>query len=318
MNRRSPPHPRHSRRLDPALALALLALLVAFVAGVLAIFEMRGDLFRWREERRPLPGPLGIEFVALPGGTGPFLTILAAPARDVRPSPDLIGAGERLLPEDAPAVAPELADKLRLVARLEPPPPDTQERLVTFDAEERPAPVRTGRVILRDGCLRVGIKDEPLAVLPAGTRLVRDPQGHVLMVMVQNSPTNARVGEEAMWVETGVRPIPSAAAERMRRACGGGRIALLSFVQSVSAVRAQSDALAARNVDIHYGLGWEESLRRVVRCRERSPVPMGASNMCGSTPPSPVADPRDCPAGTSLSGGLCRTPEGHVRPVPAM
>jgi hypothetical protein len=139
-------------------------------------------------------------------------------------------------------VAPELADNLRLVARLEPPLPDTHERLVTFDAEERPARVRTDQGILDDGCLRVGGGSEPLAVLPAGRWVVCDAQRHVLMVIVQNSRTNARVGEEAMWIETGVRPIPSAAAERMRRACGSRRISLLSFVQSVSAVRAQIGA----------------------------------------------------------------------------
>lgn len=38
--------------------------------------------------------------------------------------------------------------------------------------------------------------------------------------------------------------------------------------------------------------------------------------MCITIPPPPVARQEDCPAGTKLSFGLCRTPEGYIRPLP--
>ena len=33
-------------------------------------------------------------------------------------------------------------------------------------------------------------------------------------------------------------------------------------------------------------------------------------------PPRPVMDASECPPGSSLAGGLCRTPEGYLRPLP--
>lgn len=306
---------RDKGKRDPVLMLGLLSVLAALVAGVVAMLDMRGDLLRWKDARRPPPRPLDIEFVPLPAGAGPFLTVERAPAQRGRATREWLGEGPRLLPESAPAVAPGLARGLRMVARLGPPgPPDPNERLMVFDADERP--LVSGRVILRDGCLRLAGAGEPLVVLPAGTRLVRDEGGHVLMVIVQNSRSNARVGEMARWYDGGNRQVPKAAAERMRQACGPGRIALIGFAQSESLMRLQSDVAAAGNFDRMYGLGFAESLRRVVRCRERSSEPASVGNPCGSTPPPPVAEQRACPAGTILSGGLCRTSEGFVRPVP--
>ncbi|WP_300975401.1 hypothetical protein [Sphingomonas sp. LHG3406-1] len=302
-------------RRDPLLKFGLLAVLVAFVAGVVAILDMRGDLLRWEDARRPPPRALQIDFMPLPASEGPFLTVTEAPPQRARAERGALDAGTRLLPKTAPAVAPELGRRLRMVARLAPPgPPDPDERLMVFDAEERP--MVAGRVILRDGCLRIAGGEEPLVVVPAGTRLVRDEAGHVLMVMVQNGRTNARVGEAARWSGGGSARVPKAAAERMRQACGPGRIALPGFVQSESLVRLQSDLVAAENFDEMYGLGLAESLRRVTRCRERTSKPSSVGNPCGSTPPPPVADQSACPAGTLLRGGLCRTARGYVRPVP--
>ena len=38
--------------------------------------------------------------------------------------------------------------------------------------------------------------------------------------------------------------------------------------------------------------------------------------MVADSPPPPVMDASECPPGSSLSSGLCRTPEGHLRPLP--
>ncbi len=303
-------------RRDPRLLLSLAIVAAIVVASISALLDARGVLLRWEDTHRPPPTPLAVEFVSLRALTGPPLTITQAPGRQLLVTPALAGLGERPLLKGAPAVDPDLAGKLRAVARLAPPSSSAAdgERLMTFDAVE-PA-VRTGRVILLNGCLRLAGGNEPLVILPAGTRLVRESGGHVLMIVIQNVATNARVGEEAVWGEMGRRRIPTTAADRLRRSCGTGGIVLLGLAQSVSGLRAQSDALAARNFNERYGLGWSESLRRVVRCRERSPEPMGSGNLCGSTPPPPVADQAKCPIGTRLSGGLCRNPEGFVRPVP--
>ena len=38
--------------------------------------------------------------------------------------------------------------------------------------------------------------------------------------------------------------------------------------------------------------------------------------MVADSPPPPVMDPSECPPGSSISAGLCRTPEGYLRPLP--
>jgi hypothetical protein len=109
----------------------------------------------------------------------------------------------------------------------------------------------------------------------------------------------------------------------MAAACGPGR-AQIVVPASATVQQARSDGFAASDFVQRYGGSWAEALKRVRRCRERLEqslprVPDRApltDNPCGSTPPSPVGDPANCPPGTNLSGGLCRTAQGLVRPVP--
>lgn len=311
------------------LALALIAITVALVA----LAALPRD---WFQPPVKAPRPPPVEFIAPDGATAPtptkamsvgpegFGTILSAPPRELQPTAELIGPSPQLFASNAPAIAPALGGLLRLVARIAPVPPSDQ--LVNFNPE---APGRdVARIILRDGCLRVAAPGEPHLILPAGTRLYVDEQGFLSLGIVSNSRANPRVGELAWWEGFPQPPVSPAVAARIRAQCGPGRVRFLTLAQSVSATQALSDAAAAKTFADRYGAPWRDALRSIQRCRAQmtknlpsSPSgepPLLIENMCGSTPPSPVADPRSCPPGTSFSGGLCRTPEGYVRPVPAL
>jgi hypothetical protein len=208
-----------------------------------------------------------------------------------------------------------------LLARLAPVPPD--DRLVTINLDEPSR--RFGTLILRDGCLKLAEPGEPHAVLPAGANVYIDEAGFLTAgVSADHMETNPRIGEPAWWSEETPRHIDDAALAQLRAICGPGNATVVGMAQSVSVSQAAADGLAARNVVTMYGLPWIDALTQVRGCRARLAQSSGIDparmieNPCGSTPPSPVADPRSCPPGTNLSGGLCRTPSGHIRPVPSI
>lgn len=306
---------------------------MGITAALVALAALPRD---WFEPPAKPRQPPAVEFIAPDGATAPapikgmsagpegFGTILSAPPRKLEPTAELIEPGPQLFASNAPAIAPALGGLLRLVARIAPVPPSDQ--LVNFNPE---APGRdVGRIILRDGCLRLAAAGEPHVILPAGTRLYVDDQGYLSLGILSDSRANPRVGELVSWEAYPQPPLSLAAAARVRTQCGPGPVRFLTIALSVSASQALSDAFAAKNFADRYGVPWVDALRSVQRCRDRMaknlpPLPSGEpplliENMCGSTPPSPVADPASCPPGTSLSGGLCRTPDGYVRPVPAL
>lgn len=186
-------------------------------------------------------------------------------------------------------------------------------------------PHRFGTIILRDGCLKLAEPGEPHAILLSGTKLYVDDAGFLTVGVISNGVAiSPRVGEPAWWPGETPQQISAAAAARIRAKCGPGTIKIIGFAQSVAASQAAADEIAARNLVNTYGLPWGTALAKTRACRARltSNNQIKPSKMiespCGTTPPSPVADPRSCPAGTSLTGGLCRTPAGYIRPVPAL
>jgi hypothetical protein len=200
------------------------------------------------------------------------------------------------------------------------PAPETDEpMMMTLERN-----VSSGRLILVRGCFRMNSPDGPLAVFPPGAQL--GLVGPYLMVGPPGFPPemSARVGEHLFWEGKAMTRFTEASRRRMAAACGSGP-AQTVIPASATVQQARSDGFAASNFAKRYGGSWDDALRRVTRCRERlenslPPVPDRgplADNPCGSTPPSPVGNPADCPAGTSLSGGLCRTAEGYVRPEPS-
>jgi hypothetical protein len=311
--------------LRPIVPVALL-----LVAGTLAIVSILPR--SWFETPPEPPRPLAVELfepVSVPLarptrgmsiGRGGFGTILSAPARRLVPSPSHPILGEPALATEPP-VAAQVGGLARLLARLAPMPPSNQ--LIVTTSEE-PAP-RFGTIILRDGCLRLAEPGEPLAILPAGTKLYIDAEGFLTAGVIANgAATNPRLGEPAWWPGEDRRQVDSTAVERIRSKCGPGAARLIGPAQSLAASQAAADGAAARNLVSMYGLPWTTALTQVRTCRERLAQNSGIDplkmihNPCGSTPPSPVADAGSCPAGTSFAGGLCRTSAGHIRPVPAL
>jgi hypothetical protein len=299
-------------------------------SALLVVLSVLPD--RWFETPPEPPRPLALELIE-PAGAGAarptrgmsvgqsgFGNVLSAPGRRLEPSPSPVPPGEPTL-AGKPAVSAEVAGLVRLVPRLAPVPPS--DRLVTFDLVEQ-AP-EFGTIILRDGCLKLKVPGEPHAILAAGSRLYVDEEGYLAVgVLANGAATNPRLGEPAWWPGGNRPPVETEAVARIRSKCGPGGARIVGLAQSVSASRSAADGAAARNIVAMYGIRWAEALARVRACRAKLARNSGIDpgkmidNPCGSTPPSPVADPRSCPAGTSLSGGLCRTPEGHIRPLPAL
>ena len=314
-------------RVQSVMLVLIVALLA--IATVLAVLSMLPK--RWTEAPRELPAPLAVELIeparlpstrpakAMSVGPGGFGTILSAPGRLLVPSPEQPALREPALAADPP-VAAQVAGLVRLLSRVAPVPPSDQ--IVTINLDEPPRDF--GTVILRDGCLRVAEAGEPHAIFPAGTWLYIDDAGFLTAGVIANDmATNARLGEPAWW-SVMPRRVDAAALGRIRAKCGPGAVRLIGLPQSVSASQAAADGVAARNLVTMYGLPWTTALPLVRECRARlarnsgiDPLKM-IENPCGSTPPSPVANPRSCPPGTSLSGGLCRTPSGHIRPIPVL
>jgi len=105
-----------------------------------------------------------------------------------------------------------------------------------------------------------------------------------------------------------VRPIHAA--------CGAGKVVAITAMESAAAQRSQQaveqNANALRQFRESYGLSEPTARRALERCKQRS-----GFGVCLITPPPPP--PRNglsCPAGSRPSFGLCRTPEGHIRPIP--
>jgi hypothetical protein len=250
------------------------------------------------------------------------LTILDAPGTEGTPVPreEAIQAPE---PLDAQPLPASMAAGIRALFGVVPPREDRRDRLVFRNLERI---VQQGRLLLVDGCLRFASPRGPHAVLPYGTRLgladgylVAGPPGWPRL-------QSARVGEELFWEGRRVPITHEASLQLIARHCGPGP-AIVVVPQSATVQQARNDGLAASEYQRTYGGTWADALSSVRACRRRmeqglardipnQPRRLTVDNICGITPPPPVTRPEDCPPGTSLSAGLCRTPEGFVRPVP--
>jgi hypothetical protein len=285
--------------------------------------------------RAPVPvqtnrGDLGPSPKTLPTGLvldrEGFGTLLAAPASVYSPSAEGPSPPRAMVLSPDPAIPPEIQRLVRIFPRLS--PPDVTAELVTKNAVEPPQ--QTATIIMRRGCLRLKEQEEPLALFGPGVRLFVAADGYLTLGNPAGpAPQNARVGEALYW--TGDRKVVTAhhLTLPIQRQCGRGTVVFVGGTASVSAGRAAADGLAARRLQQMYGTPWGNALEQVRACRvrlERSwrqeisgkVLPIWIENLCGSTPPPLVTDPDSCPSGTSHSGGLCRTAEGYIRPLPKM
>jgi hypothetical protein len=75
---------------------------------------------------------------------------------------------------------------------------------------------------------------------------------------------------------------------------------------------AQANAEALRRFRDEYGLSEPVARKALERCKAQTGS--GACMMSPPAPPPPGGP--NCPAGTRATHGMCRTPEGYVRPIP--
>ena len=103
-----------------------------------------------------------------------------------------------------------------------------------------------------------------------------------------------------------VRPIHAA--------CGPGKVIKVNATRSAAAERAgdrvSTNFNALRELRESYGLSEEQAVRALEKCKQQA-----GFGTCLMTPPRPMRQ-EECPAGTKVSFGLCRTPEGYIRPLP--
>jgi hypothetical protein len=269
-----------------------------------------------KAEARATAVPLGARI-----GADGKLTILSAPGSDGKALPWSSQPSQwGVQPQPLQPVPAKMLAGLRALFRLVPRPADELDRMMVTTLERR---VGSGRLVLVDGCFRLDGRTGPIAILPPGTILGLS-KGYLMAGPPGLPPElSARIGEHVFWEGDTIRNFDAASLARVKQHCGSGDVQLVR-PQSATVQQARNDGHAASNFADRYGVPWRDALQRVRRCRERLeeslPEPRNGApmvdNMCGSTPPSPVLDPDYCPPGSTLSGGLCRTTEGHIRPVP--
>jgi len=172
------------------------------------------------------------------------------------------------------------------------------------------------KVVLRDGCFRASGRrvDDALVLFPLGAQLFVDGEGY-LAFGERETPGYGRVGEE---VEFHGIPEEVTAPELVRpihAACGAGKVVRINGMRSGAADQAQEaldqNARALRDLREMYGLPDAQARRLLEACKRHV-----GGTVCLLSPPPPVMRQEDCPEGTALSGSLCRTPEGYIRPLP--
>lgn len=218
-----------------------------------------------------------------------------------------------------------------------PVPAEVARRVRIFARDDRPNGIlhsinSTARVVLRDGCFRLAGHGDALALFPQGARLFVDGAGY-LAFGAGSEPGYARVGETLIFPGSLSEVTAPELIAPLHAACGPGKVIKITALDSLAARNAQAarddEASALRRLRDEFGLSADQARRAIVyleaqqarRPRQTSPdgvvfPPVSAAMIVGSPPP-PVADGADCPVGTKLSFGLCRTPEGYLRPLPA-
>lgn len=203
-----------------------------------------------------------------------------------------------------------------------PLPPEIARLLRIFPRDDRPVGAlpsidSRAKVVLRDGCFRVegGTDDGALVLFPLGARLFIDRQGY-LSFGAAESPGYARVGETVVTPGTIPEVDAPALVAPIRKACGAGKVVKIHGMRSDAAEQAQqavsANAQALRQFRGSYGLSEAMAKKVLDRCKARA----GSQVCLISPPPPPPPGGPDCPAGTKASFGMCRTPEGYVRPIP--
>lgn len=231
-----------------------------------------------------------------------------------------------------------------MVPLVNPPRPAAQDQAVqdevapylrVFPRHDRPAGALNAinsraTIVLKDGCFRAADRDDALVLFPFGAKLFVDSAGY-LAYGSGEQPGYARVGEEVEFQGSINEVTIPELVDPIHDACGPGKVIKVEGMESAAARAAQDKvtdrANAIRSLENSYGLDARQAERaldwldaRGEANRQTSPdgilLPPITGAMMVQMPPRPVMDPSECPPGSSLSFGLCRTPEGHLRPLP--
>lgn len=221
--------------------------------------------------------------------------------------------------EDSGAVPRKIAPLIRIFPRDDRVP----EALNSINS--------TLKIVLKDGCFRAADQEDALVLFPYGARLFVDTAGY-LAFGEGEKPGYARVGERVIFTGSiGEVKTPSL-VDPIHAVCGPGKVIKAEGLDSASARLLQdgieSEVQGIRRLQAEFGLDkmqarraydWLEK-RQAALPRQRfedgtlaPPPPPGATI---DAPPRPVGNAADCPPGSKLSYGLCRTPEGWLRPLP--
>lgn len=173
------------------------------------------------------------------------------------------------------------------------------------------------KVVLLDGCFKVdgGEHDDALVLFPKGASLFIDREGYLAFGAAE-SPAYARVGETIVTPGSIGEVKAPELIEPIRKACGVGKVIKIHGMRSAAADAAQqsvsTNAQALQQFRQSYGLSEEVARKVLERCKAGSQF---GTCLISPPPPPPPGGP-DCPPGTKASFGMCRTPEGYVRPIP--
>lgn len=228
-----------------------------------------------------------------------------------------------------------LVNPPRPAARDDAVPESVARHIRIFPRDDRPAGPLNAigsrvKVVLQNGCFRAADRDEALVLFPFGARLFVDEQNYLAFGRGE-IPGYARVGETIAFMGSVNEVTEPVLVEPIHAACGPGKVIKVEGLESAAARGRQdlSDAEinALRSLQSRYGLD-EAQARRAYSWLERrqanrvppdgngNRLPPITASMIISSPPRPVLNPADCPRGSTLSLGLCRTPEGYLRPLP--
>ena len=231
-----------------------------------------------------------------------------------------------------------------MVPLVNPPRPATQDQAVPdevapylriFPQHDRPAGALHAinsrvTVVLKDGCFRAADRDDALVLFPFGAKLFVDSANYLAFGSGER-PGYARVGEAVEFMGSVNEVTTPELVDPIHAACGPGKVIKVEGMESAAAGDAQRKvtdrANAIRSLGDRYGLDARQAGRaldwldaRGEANRQTSPegiaLPPITGTMMVEMPPRPVMDPSECPPGSSLNAGLCRTPEGHLRPLP--
>ncbi len=167
-------------------------------------------------------------------------------------------------------------------------------------------------------------------LFPFGARLFVDAQNYLAFGR-EETPGYARVGETVVFMGSIYEVTEPVLVGPIHAACGPGKVIKVEGLESADARDRQqasdNEVNALRRLRESYGLD-EALARRAYTWLEQRQAGRGQIGLDGvrmppidalmviMSPPPPVVDPANCPPGSSLSIGLCRTPEGYLRPLP--